>query len=64
MNELGGVYVGKRSSINNKWVAWEVRGQELVHMGSQVPLMLASLNMEAKYELLSLKKPLKHGLYL
>ena len=41
-----------------------MRGQELVHMGSQVPLMLASLNMEAKYQPLSFKKLLKYGLYL
>jgi hypothetical protein len=32
-------------------------------MGSQVPFMLASPNMEVKSQLLSLKKPLKHGLY-
>ena len=30
-----------------------------VHMGSQVPLTLASPNMEAKSQVLSLKKPLK-----
>ena len=29
--------------------------------GSQVPLVLASPNLEAKSQLLSLKKPLKYG---
>ena len=33
-------------------------------MGSQVPLMLASPNMEAKSQLLSLKKALKYGSYV
>lgn len=27
MNELGGASVGKKLSINQKWVAWEVRGE-------------------------------------
>ena len=39
----------------------------LIHVGSQVPsqvpLMRASLDMEAKSQLLSLKTPLKYGLY-
>jgi hypothetical protein len=33
---------------------------EPVHTGSQVPLMLASPNMEAKSQLLNLKGPLKY----
>ena len=32
-------------------------------MGSQIPLMLASFNMKAKYQLLSLRLVLKYGLY-
>ena len=32
-----------------------------VHIGSQVPLLLASTNMEAKSQLLSLKTPLEYG---
>ena len=35
----------------------------LVHMGSQVPLMLASPHMKVKSQLLNLKKPLKYGLF-
>ena len=33
-------------------------------MGSQVPIMSTNLNMKAKSQLLSLKKPLKYDLYL
>ena len=29
MNELGGVNLGKKLSINPKWLAWEVRGYSL-----------------------------------
>ena len=42
-----------------KWVSFtKNKYLGLVHMGSQVPLMLASPNMEAKFQVLSLKKPL------
>ena len=40
MNELGGFNVGKKSSINQGWVAWELRG-------------LANLDMFSTYRLLS-----------
>ena len=31
-DELGGVSVGKKFSINQKWVAWEVRGEGTTYL--------------------------------
>ena len=40
---------------------WRTKGRFAWSPKSQVPLMLASPNMEKKYQLLNLKKPLKYG---
>ena len=37
MNPLGGINVGKKSSINQKWVAWEVKGWGHVYTNDQWP---------------------------